>query len=434
VPDDAPATTVAADATAVGQRTAAILDMVNSEQPVSKSAARALTDPAYAEELGSLGLAGQLEQLRLSAPFEVVDYAAAESQSVTTLKSARGILLTLTLGLDGAGLVNAMDVAAETPEIAQLADAQAAFDALGLDYSALVAKVDDGTCSPVLAVREDLTMPVASLFKLYVLGAVSDAVTAGQLAWDEELTITEELKSLPAGELQDLPAGSKVTVREAVQKMASISDNTAADLLIHRLGRERVEQQVAIMGHHDPALLSPFPTTRELFQLSFGTPEEREAWLNGDAAARRQILAGLADQPLNRDPVAATHRIGYPYGLDWFASVSDICAAHASLQHKQTPVADFLTGSPRIPLDSAVWPYVGYKGGSMPGVLAASMLLRNSAGAAWFVGVQQSAAGAIGLPETLYTMDVIKKTVAAIAASENHAAAAAEGAAGQPGQ
>ncbi len=46
----------------------------------------------------------------------------------------------------------------------------------GARYSYQVSKVDDGKCDPVAGTNMDLSLPLASIFKLYVLLAVSEAV------------------------------------------------------------------------------------------------------------------------------------------------------------------------------------------------------------------------------------------------------------------
>jgi hypothetical protein len=48
------------------------------------------------------------------------------------------------------------------------------------------------------------------------------------------------------------------------------------------------------------------------------------------------------------------------------------------------PVGHALAINPGVPLDAATWPYVGYKGGSEPGVLTLNWLLQRADGR-WFV-------------------------------------------------
>ena len=93
-----------------------------------------------------------------------------------------------------------------------------------------------GGCEPI-----QLGHCVGSAFKLYVLDALGRAVASGRVSWDQLLTVTACVKSLPSGVLETVPDGTRVPVRRAADEMISISDNTAADLLIARVGRTAVD-------------------------------------------------------------------------------------------------------------------------------------------------------------------------------------------------
>ena len=196
--------------------------------------------------------------------------------------------------------------------------------------------------------------------------------------WTDELIITEVLKSVPSGQLQNRPAGSAVSVREAADLMISISDNTATDLLIDLLGREEVEAAQTSFGHTQPELNRPFMTTREWAILKLGPPEQRDDYLASDEAERRLILDDL-------DGVLASSLTGsflepiVPDRLEWFASLNDLCATHASLQERAMvaglePVAEVLSLNPGIP--SERWDYIAFKGGSEPGLVTTTWLVR----------------------------------------------------------
>ncbi|HSK21832.1 MAG TPA: serine hydrolase [Egicoccus sp.] len=248
----------------------------------------------------------------------------------------------------------------------------------------LAAEVDDGACEPLYADDADTVVPIGSIFKLYVLGAVADAVAAGEVGWDDELTIRDERKSLPSGRLQDEPDGTTVSVRDAALGMIEISDNTATDLLIDLVGRETVEAAQADYGHHDPSLNVPFLTTRELFQLKWQLDDdEREAYLAADAEGRRGFLDDdLAERPLDVDVGDVTTPTELET-LEWFATAEDLCRAHVGLAGRgdQDPVVrEILAANPGVAVDPQVWPYVGFKGGSEPGLMALSWYLESADG------------------------------------------------------
>lgn len=239
----------------------------------------------------------------------------------------------------------------------------------------LAAETSDGACQPIAAERPETRQAVASVGKLYVLGAVAEAVAAGEVAWDDEVVVTDELRSLPTGRLQDEPAGTTVTVAEAADLMIAISDNTATDLLIDLVGRDAVEAATAEYGHQDPTATQPFLTTREVFQLFWQVNQgQREGYLDGDLQARREVLEELADLPLD---IAVEDLTAGPVAADqigWYASPAELCTALVTLRERAAtpelaPVDEALGHNPIVRLGDA-WTSSSAKGGSMPGVLA----------------------------------------------------------------
>ena len=120
---------------------------------------------------------------------------------------------------------------------------------------------------------------MASIFKLYVLYAVSDAIKAGTVSWDDQLTVTDKGKAV--GSSMDLAVGEQISVRTAAEKMIATSDNMATDMLIEKVGPQAVDDALVHTGHHDPAAMTPFPTMYELFTVAWGRPDLREQWKHG---------------------------------------------------------------------------------------------------------------------------------------------------------
>lgn len=244
----------------------------------------------------------------------------------------------------------------------------------------LAADVSDGTCEPIFAHQATTPVPIGSIFKLYVLGAVAD----GELAWDDTVVVRDEIKSLPSGRLQDQPDGTEVSVRDAAQGMIEISDNTATDLLIDLVGRKEVEAQQAEFGHHDPGLNQPRLTTRELFQLKWQLDAaERADYLAADTEQRRSFLD---DDLAGRDLDVEVADVTTPTAVDtleWFATAEDLCHAHvglAELGEQDATVRDVLAANPGVAVDEGAWSHVGFKGGSEPGVLALSWYVEATGG------------------------------------------------------
>jgi hypothetical protein len=262
----------------------------------------------------------------------------------------------------------------------------------------LVAKVRSNACQPVQAIDASTPAPLGSAFKLYVLDALARAVASGKVSWTEQLTVTSQSKSLPSGELQNEPDGTRVTVRQAAADMISMSDNTAANMLMALLGRTAVEAAAADSGLADPGLDVPFLTTRELFVLKLiNWPRLADSYLARTPAGRQAMLTSTVDRvPYNTLTAAdlaawtAPRDIG---SLEWFASPTDICRVYASLatlarQPNMAPVASVLQiNNGDMNLDPGQWRSVWFKGGSEPGVLTLNYLATTRSGQSYLVSV-----------------------------------------------
>lgn len=258
------------------------------------------------------------------------------------------------------------------------------------DASLLVAEVTaDGQLHETMSLDRDLAEPLGSAFKLYVLGALTEAIEAGMVAWTDELAIEPQLKSLPSGELQDRPDGSTVTVLEAATKMISISDNTAADMIASRLGRAAIEAVLPQMGMTDSSIARNLPwlTTRELFSLKWGVDHEvLDRYRRAGREERQAILDDLGTDALAR--AATTLDPSSPVEIEtveWFASPNELAAAHVWLDERAGhaglgELRTVLGTNPGVRLDPSVWKRFSFKGGSEPGVFTVSWLLEHQDG------------------------------------------------------
>lgn len=80
------------------------------------------------------------------------------------------------------------------------------------------------------------TFPAASTIKVPILVAFFQDVDAGKIRLDEPLTLEKDLIGSGSGDLQYKKPGTKYTALEVATKMIAISDNTATNMLIQRLG------------------------------------------------------------------------------------------------------------------------------------------------------------------------------------------------------
>jgi len=272
-----------------------------------------------------------------------------------------------------------------------------------------------GTCVPVHQVNPSVSRPTGSMFKLFVLGALAARIAAGTVRWDQELTLTDASRSSGSGSLQDSPAGTRLTVRRAAVLMISQSDNTAADLLIHLVGRSAVETQTRAWSS-DAQRDQPFLTTREFFVLKeVDYPALADAYTARGPSARTAYLASTVDPtPLDQGSGNWTS----PRSIDaveWFASPADLCRAFAGLAARSQQAALAPLGSVLsinqggIGLGPSEWPTVWFKGGSEPGVLTLGYLARRSDGTTdVVVAMAENPSAPLAAGATLGMLTVVK--------------------------
>ncbi|WP_326824828.1 serine hydrolase [Streptosporangium sp. NBC_01756] len=307
------------------------------------------------------------------------------------LASVGGHTYVLTIAVDGEGRINALRLDPGPAPVPPAPSSWTRFDArlkkAAPETGSVTAEIDTrGRCEVVHGKAADKPRPLASIFKLYVLGAVAEKIRDGGLSWDTKLTIKPEWKSTGQGGLVDRPDNSTTTVHEAAKLMISISDNTAADILIHTVGRKAVEAKVRAWSGHAKENI-PFLTTRELFLLKgVNYPAQAKAYLALSPARKLDYLQKtVAGQSLSDIKVWTTPRENDT--LEWFGSPRDVCRAYAGLvklnskQLNETLAAN--DGS--LKLDPARWPTVWFKGGSEVGLLNMSYLARSAKGRVYVV-------------------------------------------------
>lgn len=366
------------------------MDMLNSDWPIGPNGIRTLAAPEIMDDVGVT-----MDKIWWDRPFTLTGLDIGAGHATLHTLTSYQIPQTIELRTNDAGLVDRFDVTLAPPVIKSWHDIDVEIAKTGARYSYQVSKVvpdgSTGKCVPIAGTNGDLSLPLASIFKLYVLLAVSDAVKAGTVGWDDRLLVTREGKAVGAAGLDKVPDGTTVSVREAAQQMISASDNMATDLLMQRLGPGAVERALVTAGHHDPASMTPFPTTHELFSIGWGEPDRREQWKDAPPQERAKMLQATISQHYEPDP-QRTHTPASDFGVEWFGSAADICRVHAALQASAVgaaaPVKKILSAIPGIDVDRAKWPYIGAKGGNLPGDLTFSWYAVDRTGQPYVVSFQ----------------------------------------------
>ena len=175
------------------------------------------------------------------------------------------------------------------------------------------------------------------------------------------------------------PLGAPLTLHTAAVLLLSLSDNTAADLLLDELGRERVEKTMDDMGVGTHELSHPFLSTRAVFGLVTSAPEIQERYRR---ASREERLQMLRDVEAMRPQVVQQTSESWREGFDWYFSAAEVVRMldHLRRQLSEAPMGKAIFGMSPAGIASDKWRFVGYKGGSSPGRLALAALLEDAGG------------------------------------------------------
>jgi beta-lactamase class A len=184
--------------------------------------------------------------------------------------------------------------------------------------------------------------------RLPILNALAAEIARGRYRWTDVVKLAASSRSLPPGILQDWPAGSPITIETYASLMFSIGDNTAADSLLHLLGRDAI---APFAGTN-----VPFLSTRDMFALKNKSNSDMlDKWREG-SATQRTMIAQLDRAPL---PSAGDlDTTSTDLDVDWHYSSRQLCDL---MSHVQSLPLTSIDPGMAAPAD---WDRVSYAGGS----------------------------------------------------------------------
>jgi beta-lactamase class A len=184
--------------------------------------------------------------------------------------------------------------------------------------------------------------------RLSVLAALAAEIARGRYRWSDTVKLQASSRSLPPGILQDWPAGSTLTIETLASLMFSIGDNTAADSIVHLIGREAI---APFAGSNEP-----FLTTRDMFVLkSKQNTELLDKWRESNSTQRAMI------SQLDRAPLPAATDLDSTstnVDVDWRYSNRQLCDLMSRVQSLPLTSIDPGVAAP------ADWDHVAFAGGS----------------------------------------------------------------------
>jgi len=134
------------------------------------------------------------------------------------------------------------------------------------------------------ALNADDRVRTASTIKIAVMVEAFARVAEGKSKWIDELVLTKEKKVSGSGILQELSDGLHITLRDGVNLMMVVSDNTATNLVLDVLTTDAVNARMESLGLKQIKILRKVGSggdsmagkdpNNKRFGLGFATPHE----------------------------------------------------------------------------------------------------------------------------------------------------------------
>ena len=102
-----------------------------------------------------------------------------------------------------------------------------------------------------VGVNADEPVKTASVIKLAVLLDAAEQIRAGKASLDEKVTLTKGNQVDGSGVLAEMDVPMALTLRDVLTLMVVLSDNTATNVAIDRLGLEHINQTIQAAGLKD---------------------------------------------------------------------------------------------------------------------------------------------------------------------------------------
>lgn len=316
-------------------------------------------------------LAGIYDQVKkgYGACVEVIDFSRTAQSEKFSFKHESGKIVDLTL-VEKNGVIEGLRILGERPDpvtYSNWKEVQKDFE----KYSdaRLLVKIDNKN---VVRLNELKRTPTGSIFKIFILDALSEEIKKGKYAWDHDLEINELYKSLPSGTMQNEEAGEKFSLLHYATQMISISDNTATDHLFNLLGRSTIEKRIKARGLTKTFGWSrPFLNTMEFFKArAFFEASQYRDYARASRNERQLMIQKVANRKEGFE--TAINSWQEPRGIydtEWFSNPKEVCDLLGKMSKENDPSV-IKAMSKNVPfIDDEVFSQSLYKGGSEPGVL-----------------------------------------------------------------
>jgi beta-lactamase class A len=140
------------------------------------------------------------------------------------------------------------------------------------------------------ALRADDPVPTASTVKLPIMVELFAEAEEGKLDWNQKLELTDQDKVSGTGVLTELSAGDLLSIRDLMHLMIVVSDNTATNLILDRIGGNAVNHRMAELGLTQTAVMRKIMQTKPERFTEEGKKPGNDRWGTGKSCPRDMVV------------------------------------------------------------------------------------------------------------------------------------------------
>jgi beta-lactamase class A len=150
-----------------------------------------------------------------------------------------------------------------------------------------------------ISVEADKVFPLGTVFQIAVMVEVFRQAEKESLSLEDKIELADNLKAVGPGILQYMSPGLKLSVKDLLVLMMTISDNTATDLLWKKIGLQSVNMVLRDLGYTRTNI---YITNREYQLMSLLMGKEFEdltmselvqSWKNRSQMERTRTMASI---------------------------------------------------------------------------------------------------------------------------------------------
>jgi len=156
------------------------------------------------------------------------------------------------------------------------------------------------------SLNADEPVRTASTIKVAVMVEAFARVSEGRAKWSDELVLGKPARYAGSGVLQDLTDGLRLTLRDAVTLMMTVSDNTATNMVLDYLTTDAVNERMESLGLKQTRIMRRVGgggesregkvEANKRFGLGRTTPREMETLL--ERMERGELLSAAASKEM----------------------------------------------------------------------------------------------------------------------------------------